>query len=88
MNTLTDLIKIELTTLATNEKKAFNGTFYGDGSIFINGEKYFTADFNTNPNDFRAALEEAKADFYEKEMDFEDDSNPAESMLKYINSKY
>lgn len=88
MNTLTNLIKIELTTLATNNKKSFNGTFYGDGSIFINGEKYFTADYGTTPNEFRSALDAAKTDFYEKEMDFEGDANPTESMINYINSKY
>lgn len=88
MKTLNDIIKIELTTLATNEKKSFNGKIYGDLSIYINDEKYMIEDYNTTGNAFLKALKEAKDDFYTKELDFEDDENPTQSMLNYINSKY
>jgi hypothetical protein len=100
--TLQDLIKIELLTLATNEKKAFNGTFYGDGSIYINGNKLMLSDYNTTPNEFRKALKPVQTDFYNKQMDLQDervDNNEdidneqvkkqiVADLISWINEKY
>ena len=85
---LQDLIKIELITLTINSKKAFSGKIYGDLSVYINDVKYKLEDYGTTGNEFLNSIKDAKNDFYEKEMDFEDESNPTESMINYINSKY
>lgn len=88
------LIKIELTALANNSN-SFNGKIYGDGSVYIGGVKYFLSEYNISSNDFISQVENAKGEYYEKEMEFQDEymdifgkgsEKVQAELINYINS--
>jgi hypothetical protein len=70
MNTLTNLVKIALTAETLGQKIS---NVYGDGSIYINGEKLMLADFGSTQKSFDAALYEAREAYYEKEEELQDE---------------
>lgn len=87
MKTLTDLIKIVLKAETLKQKIS---SVYGDGSIYINGEKLMLSDFGANSKTFDAALFEAREMYYEKEEEFQDNYGITEQhkvkddLLNYI----